>query len=147
MLNAVINACTHTGICDLLLTNLSEPDKTRRSIRPVDPLFLQALVKKFESDPSAPGVPPIAVLCTSVSCPDQYDMKRKDAYRYEVLGGQHTALARREVSNKHPDNMHLKKILAEVYVNLSDDESLRLGSRHNINGHFVHKMTHRDYVS
>ena len=84
MLNVVINVYTHTGICDLLLTNLSEPDKTRRSIRSVDPLFFQALVKRFESDPSAPGVPPIADLCTSISCPNVYNMKRKYAYRFEV---------------------------------------------------------------
>lgn len=65
-----------------------------------------------------------------------------------MLGGQHTALARKEVSSKHPENnILLKHILAEVYVGLSDDEALRLASRHNINGHFVHKMTHRDYVS
>ena len=40
-----------------------------------------------------------------------------------------------------------KKILAEVYVGLCDDEALRLASRHNLNGHFIHKMIHRDYVS
>ena len=65
----------------------------------------------------------------------------------EVLGGQHTAMARQKVSAEYPGNTILKHILAEVYVGLSDDEALRLASCHNINGHFVHKMTHRDYVS
>lgn len=41
----------------------------------------------------------------------------------------------------------MQRVFSEVYVGLSDDESLRLASRHNTNGHFVHKMTHRDYVS
>ena len=68
-------------------------------------------------------------------------------YKYEILGGQHTALARKAVALKHTDNMMLQKTLAKVYVGLTDDEALRLSSRHNINGHFVHKMTHRDYVS
>ncbi len=43
--------------------------------------------------------------------------------------------------------MALQRVLAEVYIGLTDDESLCLASRHNVNGHFVHKMTHRDYVS
>lgn len=33
-----------------------------------------------------------------------------------------------------------------VYCGLTDDEALRLAARHNINGHFSHAMTHRDYV-
>ena len=135
------------GIRELLVNNLIQPNKIKRCIRPIDNTFLQVLAKKFESDPSAPGVPPVAVLCTSVSTLEQFDIKRKDAYRYEVLGGQHTAMARQKVSAEYPGNTMLKHILAEVYVGLSDDEALRLASRHNINGHFVHKMTHRDYVS
>ena len=143
----VDNTVICTGTSELLVNNLTEPDKMKRCIRPVDQMFLQALVKKFEKDPSAPGVPPVAVLCTSVNKREEFSNKRKDAYRYEVLGGQHTALARREVCKKHPDDMLLQRILSEVYVGLRDDEALRLASRHNINGHFVHKMTHRDYVS
>ena len=36
--------------------------------------------------------------------------------------------------------------LAFVYCGLSDEECLRLSARHNINGHFNHKMQHKDYV-
>ncbi len=74
-------------------------------------------------------------------------MHTHNRYKYEILGGQHSALARKAVALKHTDNMMLQKALAEVYVGLTDDEALRLSSRHNVNGHFVHKMTHRDYVS
>ena len=119
----------------------------QRCLRSIDTVFVEVLAKKFEKDLSAPGVPPIAALCTSVSSLGDFDTKRKDAYRYELLGEQHTALARREVAKKHPDNMQLQQVLAEVYVGLSDDEALRLASRHNTNGHFVHHMTHHDYVS
>ena len=37
--------------------------------------------------------------------------------------------------------------LAFVYCGLDDQECLRLSARHNMNGHFNHKMRHRDYVS
>lgn len=109
-----------------------KPDKLKNCIRLVDETFLKVLVKRFENDPSAPGVPPVAVLCTSVTSRSHFDITRKGAYRYEVLGGQHTTLVRQEVSSKDPENMLLKYILAEIYVGLSDDEALRLASRHNI---------------
>ena len=123
-----------------------EPQSSR-CLRTVDEVFVETLTKRFEKDPSAPGVPPIAALCTSVSTVEEYDIKLKNAYRYELLGGQHTALARKAVANQHRCNMALQQVLAEVYVGLTNDEALRLASRHNTNGHFVHKMTHRDYVS
>ncbi|XP_064397804.1 uncharacterized protein LOC135344519 [Halichondria panicea] len=133
------------GTIDLQLRNLSEP-KTQRCLRTVDTVFVEELVKKFTKDPSAPGVPPIAVLCISVESIDVFDTNRVDAYKYELLGGQHTALARRIVAAKSPDNTLLQTVLAEVYVGLTDDEALRLASRHNTNSHFIHKMTHRDYL-
>ena len=69
-----------------------------------------------------------------------------NAYKYEVLGGHHTTTARLQLHKHYPDNQLFSKILAEVYVGLSDDEALRLSSRHNANGHFIHRMTHKDYV-
>ena len=66
-------------------------------------------IDTVEKDPSAPGVPLIAALCTSVNSLGDFDT---DAYWYEVLGGQHTALARKEVAKKQPDNMQLQQVLA-----------------------------------
>ncbi len=131
------------GTFDLLLNTLVKPHEAKRCVRPVDTSFVKALAARFEEDPSSPGIPPIAALCVSVPSKEAFDTKRKDGYRYEVLGGQHSALARKE----NPENMALQRVLAEVYIGLTDDESLHLASRHNVNGHFVHKMTHRDYVS
>ena len=64
-----------------------------------------------------------------------------------MLGGQHTSTARLLLFEENPDSSLFSEILAEVYIGLSDDEALRLGLRHNSNGHFIHRMTHRDYVS
>ena len=94
-------------------------------------------------DPSGPGVAPVAVLCTST----QYETRLKDVYKYEVLGGQHTSTARLELAREHPNNKLFSSILAKIYVGLSDNESLRLASRHNLNGMFIHRMTHWDYAS
>ena len=102
---------------------------------------------RFSEDPSGPCVAPLAVLCTSVDAITNFSEKRLAVYKYEVLGGQHKAVAKEELLKENPTNSFFKDILAEVYVGLTSDEALRLGSRHNKNGHFIHKMTHRDYVS
>ena len=69
--------------------------------------------------------------------------------RLQIWGarGQHTSQTRAELHQEQSNNPLFATILAEVYVGLSDDEVLRLASRHNINGHYIHKMTHRDYIS
>ena len=40
-----------------------------------------------------------------------------------------------------------KDVPGIIYCGLTDDECLRLAARHNINGHFIHAVTHCDYVS
>ena len=85
----------------------------------------------------------MAVLCIDVSKEDFTD-RLEDAYRYEVLGDQHTVAAKTELFKDNPDNVLFSHVLAEVYV---DKEALRLASRHNRNGHFIHRMSHKDYVS
>lgn len=127
------------------MSNLSTSAKSRL-IRSLDVIFLKKLKEKIAKDPSGPGVPPVAVLCTNVQEPGQFSHRLKDVYKYEVLGGQHTSIARAELHKEHPNNPLLSSILAEVYVGLTDDEALRLASRHNTNGHFIHTMTHWDYV-
>ena len=129
------------------MNNIIEPAKDTRLIRSLDSHFLENLKQKIASDPSGPGVPPVAVLCVDVQEKTQFSERLKDVYKYEVLGGQHTSTARAELHAENPDNSLLARVLAEVYIGLTDDEALRLASRHNANGHFIHPMTHRDYVS
>ena len=45
------------------------------------------------------------------------------------------------------DNPFFKEVIAYVYCGLTDEEALRLASGHNINGHYTHEMTYKDYVS
>lgn len=125
----------------LPVTNLTEPDQETRLLRTVDEQFLRSLVEKMEHDPSGPGVPPIAVLCNDVDETEGFSERLKDVYKYEVLGGQHTSIARAQLNKKYP-----RESTVSLNPGLSDDEALRLASRHNVNGHFVHKMTHRNYV-
>ena len=92
------------------------------------------------------GVPPLVVFCNQVTRA-KYDPKLKDAYMYEVAGGLHSYTAKKELAEEYPHNPFYKKVEAVVYAGLSDEQALRLALRHNVNGHFVHKMTFRDLVS
>ena len=98
--------------------------------------FVKHLRHRIQEDPSGPGV-----------SQEDFAERLKDSYCYEVLGGQHTVAAKTELFKENPDSVLFSHVLAEVYAGLSDKEALRLASRHNRNGHFIHRMSHKDYVS
>ncbi len=56
-------------------------------------------------------------------------------------------LAKVQLADEYPDNPYFATAMAEVYLGLTDEEALRLAQRHNLNSHFVHKLTHHDLVS
>ena len=124
-----------------------QPQRDLRLIRKLDTTFLSNLKKMIKEDPSGPGVPPVAVLCIDVQQKDAFSERLKESYKYEVLGGQHTTAAKAELFHENPNNPLYNQVFAEVFVGLNDKEALRLASRHNDNGHFIHRMTHKDYVS
>ena len=132
------------GLMQLPLKQLVQPPKESRLIRDPDPMFVKNLKQKMLNDPAAPGATPMAVLCKGV---DDFNPRYKDVYKYEVLGGLHTMLAKIQLTVEYPNNPYFTVATAEVYLGLSDEEALRLAQRHNLNSHFVHKLTHRDLVS
>ena len=83
----------------LPVTNLTEPDQETRLLRTVDEQFLRSLVEKMEHDPSGP---PIAVLCNDVDETEGFSERLKDVYKYEILRGQHTSIARAQLNKKYP---------------------------------------------
>ena len=66
-------------------------------------------------------------------------MKYKSVYKYEVLGGLHTLVAKTQLMEEYS---FFKVSMANVYVGLPDEEALRLAQRHNPNSHFV---PHREW--
>lgn len=136
----------YAGIMQLPLKQLMLLPKESRLIREPDDKFVSKLKEKMVADPTAPGATPMAVLCRSVE-DSTFNTKYKDVYKYEVLGGVHTMLAKSQLAKEYPDNPYFSSAMAEVYVGLTDEESLRLAQRHNSNSHFVHKVTHRNLVN
>lgn len=128
------------------MSQLFQPPRESRLLRQADPTFVQNLKQKMLTDPSAPGATPMAVMCKDVEVVSDYNVKYKNVYKYEVLGGLHTLIAKTQLMEEYADNPFFKAAMAEVYVGLTDEEALRLAQRHNLNSHFVHKVTHRDLV-
>lgn len=123
------------------------PPKESRLLRGTDDVFVEKLKEKMMLDPSGPGATPMAVLCKDVTNVEQFNDKFVGVYKYEVLGGLHTLTAKSELAKEHLEIPSFHQALAEVYIGLSDEQSLRLAQRHNRNAHFIHKITHRDLVS
>ena len=138
---------SHTviGQHDLPVLQLFPPEESH-ILRKIDPHFVKALKQNIKHDPTGTGVPPLVVFCNQVSR-EEYDSKLKDAYRYEVAGGLHSYTAKKELAEEYPQNPFYKSVEASVYAGLTDEQALRLALWHNVNGHFVHKMTFRDLVS
>ena len=136
----------YTGLFEIPVSQLVPPPRESRLLREADEVFVQKLKEKMISDPSAPGATPMAVLCKDISL-ENFNSKHCNVYKYEVLGGLHSLLAKQQLTEAYPDNPFYKVTMAEVYVALSDEQCLRLAQRHNVNSHFVHHITHRDLVS
>ena len=125
---------------------ISEPAQSRL-LRKVNNVFVEGLKMRLKEDPRGPGVPPLAIACKDVGKKEVFQHRHKDVYNYEVLGGLHGANARQALLTEHPEETVYAHAHCMVYCGLTDEEALRLASRHNINGHYNHKMTHCDYVS
>ena len=134
------------GVTDIPLSQLHQPPRVSRLLQEADPTFVANLKAKMISDPSAPGSTLMAVLCKDIETVSDFNHKYKNVYKYEVLGGLHTLMAKQQLLQEYPDNPFYSSVLADVYVGLTDEESLRLVQRHNQNSHFIHKVTHRDLV-
>ena len=76
-------------------------------------------------DPSAPRVALMVVLCKDVSF-SNFNEKHLNVHKYELLGGLHSFQAKSELLKENPDIHFFNKTLAEVYLELSDEQALQL---------------------
>ena len=129
------------GLMKLPICEIHRPQQSRL-IRKADATFVRNLKLKMVGDPSAPGATPMAVLFKDMTSLSEFNPKFKNVYNYEVLGGMPTLMARSQLSVEYPDNPFFKVTLAAVHVGLSDEKALHLAKRHNLNSHFIHKVTH-----
>ena len=132
---------------EIPVSAIQMPPRGSRLLREPDPIFISNLKENILRYPTGPGAAPLALLCMHRATTEEFNMKYKTVYKYEVLGGLHAYLAKSQLAQEVLDNDKYKFANAEIYVGLTDDEALRLALRHNQNSHFTHKVTHRDLVS
>ena len=85
-------------------TNFCHPPDPIRQLRKVDLHFLKGLKKRMIQDPAAPGVSPVALLCHKrfVTVSSDFRVSLRNQCQYEVLGGLHTVIAKKELMAEIP---------------------------------------------
>ena len=63
-----------------------------------------------------------------------------------MIGGAHNTTAAQRLHEKYSESAHFAKRWCRIYVGLTDEQALWLGSFHNQTGSFRHEMTFVDEV-
>lgn len=98
---------------------LQKPPRGSRLLWEPDPTFISNLKDNMLRDPASPGAAPLALLCMDKAMVEDFNSKHKNVYKYEVLGGLYTFLAKSQLAQQVPDNDMYKIVNADVYVGLT----------------------------
>ena len=132
-----------TGCFEIPLSCLKPPNASR-CLREPDRVFIDSLKKEMQDNPTTLVSPIVGLV--SLNSGDEYDNRHPNSYEYETIGGNNSRIALQELSAQFPNNQCFKTRLVAVYVGLSDDDALRLASKHNRATSFTHSMTTQDKV-
>jgi hypothetical protein len=72
---------------------------------------------------------------------EDFDMQKKNEYKYLILGGNHSAYARMDLIVASPDYSTYKKIQSLIFVGLNNVQARTLAWTHNIDNEFKSNMT------
>ena len=135
-------------VFNLPITHIHRPpldENTGRrplEIREPHKLHVQNLKKKMKINPHATVVPFIVMVdpleCTKL---EDFDVKKHDQYNYFVIGGSHSAEARRQLVREHPTTFFFKYAECKIYVGLTTEEAKLLAWDHNNDNDYRQKMS------
>ena len=77
---------------------------------------------------------------------EQYDHRRANSYMYETIGSNNSRIAVQKLAEENPNNPNYKTRFVAVYAHLTNEDTLRLASKHNRATLSTHKMTTQDKV-
>ena len=135
-------------VFNLPITHIHRPpvdEKTGRrplEIREPHRMHVQNLKKKMKINPHATVVPFI-VMVDPEECPtiESFDVRKHDQYNYFVIGGSHSAEARRQLVREHPTTFFFKYAECKIYVGLTTEEAKLLAWDHNNDNDYRQKMS------
>lgn len=131
-----------TGYYILPVTCLIQPEPNCL-LRPVDPIFVDTLKTHMKRNPSRDVTPIVGLV--QLADGEDFQKSRKDTYLYETLGGNNLRVAMQELLDE--DDLQFRTRLVSVYCHLTENEALRLASKHNLAASVHHEMITSDKVS
>ena len=120
------------------------PPSGGRCLREPDQVFIESLKKEMVANPTSIVSPIVGVV--QLRRDEIFDSRHPQGYIYETIGGNNSRIALQELVKEHPNMDCFKTRLVAVYVGLSDEEALRVASKHNRATSFTHSMTTQDKV-
>jgi hypothetical protein len=129
--------CCHPPVRD------ATKERSPYQIRPIGEYFLQQLRLRFETQGVSSNTAPFVLLVDPKDCPtkEDFDVTRRDTYKYYVIGGNHSICAKLDLAKIKPDYAPYKRVQAFVYAGLSVAEARNLAWGHNIDSEFRSSMT------
>ena len=121
-----------------------DPVSGRRPLEIREPhnLHVQNLKKKMKINPHATVVPFLVMVdpqqCAAIN---DFDISNPEKYQYFVIGGSHSAEARRQLVQEHPTTYFFKYAECKIYVGLTVDEAKLLAWDHNNDNDYRQKMS------
>ncbi|MCO5555464.1 hypothetical protein L7F22_009009 [Adiantum nelumboides] len=123
-----------SGPCALTSTpGNSDFNDVRERTRKLNMVDERPLILLMKDKPTT-NVLPLLVLLDLASCPNKasFVKSRIESYKYFVLGGTHSLVARKELCAEYPFVESYKIVLAWVYAGLSDEDAKTLALDHNV---------------
>ena len=130
------------GYYELPISCLIEPP-TQRLLRPVDAIVIATLKEAMQKNPSKDTAPIVGLVVLQEG---QEFVEDKESYEYETLGGNNSREALQQLL-KEDEGFQGRTRLVAVYNNLTDEEALRLASKHNLATSLTHGVSTWDKVS
>jgi hypothetical protein len=132
----------HTFLLNVKQLYKPTEGQEKYQIRKPHQLHIQNLKALIRHNPYA-HVVDYLVLVDPMEVPtkDAFDRSKCFEYKYYVIGGNHSAEARRELMQEYPNNPLFETVRCVIYVGLTDGEAKLLAWDHNTDNEYRMSMT------
>lgn len=136
-----IRGKTLTGIHQIMLSRIEGPDTPFRDTN-------ISFVKQVQDGQTAACTlpQPLALHLIGENDKQNVDKEHLNGYSYICLGGNHQRLAAVENHSLYPHMVQYMTLPSNIFVNLTQEEEIFVATNHNIIGHNINRVSHKDMV-
>ena len=103
------------------------PVRPSRQFRRVNSAFVKSLTQELQKEPGGShGC--LFVVAKDIATKEEFNINKKDACNYEVLGGTHLMLATKHLHSQEPENEYFSGRMAQMCCGHTDDQAIYLGA-------------------